>query len=268
MKKLSLKHVYPIAICLLVTATFAAEFRQGFRNFSAVKLTNSERNDKERLTEEKITESAFAFELNTHTSGFVKKYLKENGRSLEKIKTRSSSYFKIIEEVFTKYNIPLELKYLAVVESRLNTKAISNAGARGTWQLMPSTAKILGLAVNDDYDERTHTYKSTVAAAKYLKSLHNELGDWLLVIAAYNSGPGFVNKAIKKAGTRDFWGLQQFLPKETRIHVKKFISIHYYFEGENSENLLAQSAWTKYQKELIAFNEGKTIMPKQPLLIE
>lgn len=197
-------------------------------------------------------------ELNRMAAGFVKNYIKKNSDGLSRIKERSQQYFKTIDAIFTQYQIPLELKYLAVVESKLNTKATSQVGARGTWQLMPSTAQTLGLKIKGKVDERTHNYKSTVAAAKYLKSLYDDLGDWLLVIAAYNSGPGTIYKAIKKAGSRDFWRLQAFLPAETRNHVKRFISIHYYFEGEGSETTLTKAEWVSYQKKLDAYNTALT----------
>jgi membrane-bound lytic murein transglycosylase D len=198
-------------------------------------------------------------ELNKFAHSFVKTYIKENNRGLEKIKERSKPGFKTIDAIFTKFNIPLELKYLAVIESKLNPKATSHVGAKGYWQFMTSTAVIYGLKVKGRVDERTHQYKSTVAAAKYLKSLYDDLGDWLLVVAAYNSGPGYVYKAIKKSGSRDFWRLQYFLPKETRNHVKRFISVHYYFEGEKTKTTLTKAEWNKYQKEMIAFNALQTV---------
>ena len=192
-------------------------------------------------------------QLNKFAHSFVKSYIKENNKGLEKIKDKSEGSFKTIDAVFEKYGIPVELKYLAVVESKLNAKATSQVGAKGTWQLMAGTARTLGLKVKGRVDERTHQYKSTVAAAKYLKNLYDDLGDWLLVVAAYNSGPGYVYKAIKKAGSSDFWRLQYFLPKETRNHVKRFISVHYFFEGEGSETTLTKAEWNKFQKEMMAF---------------
>lgn len=197
--------------------------------------------------------------LNKFASSFVKSYIKENNKGLQKIKANNKPGFKTIESIFTKYNIPVELKYLAVVESKMNSKATSQVGAKGYWQLMTSTAVLYGLKVQGKTDERTHQYKSTVAAAKYLKSLYEDLGDWLLVVAAYNSGPGYVYKAIKKSGSKDFWKLQYFLPKETRNHVKRFISVHYFFEGEGSETTLTKAEWNKYQQELVAYNEVKPV---------
>ena len=168
------------------------------------------------------------------------------------MKERSRSYFKLIDTIFTKYGLPLELKYLAVVESDLKTTALSRVGAKGMWQLMPVTARQLGLKITRKYDERTHAYKSTVAAAKYLRDLYNTYGDWLLVMAAYNGGPGKVDHAIRKSGSKNFWILQKYLPAESRAHVKRFIGTHYYFEGKGSIATLTKSEAAAYKKELAA----------------
>jgi membrane-bound lytic murein transglycosylase D len=163
-------------------------------------------------------------------------YINANRELFEKIKQRDAASFKMMDEMFKKYNLPSDLKYLAVVESELKTSAVSRVGAVGTWQLMAGTAQDLGLKVSKKYDERRLMTKSTRAAALYLRDLHNEFGDWLLVLAAYNSGPGPVYKAIRRAGSRDFWQLQAYLPAETRNHVKKIIATRYYFEGQGAAN--------------------------------
>jgi peptidoglycan lytic transglycosylase D len=135
--------------------------------------------------------------MNKHAVSYVNAYIQNNREDLQVIKRKSASYFKITDAVFSQYGLPQELKYLAVIESELNTKALSHVGARGAWQLMPETARLLSLKITKTYDERTHFYKSTVAAAKYLRDLHAIFDDWLLVIASYNSGPGKVLDAIK-----------------------------------------------------------------------
>lgn len=170
-----------------------------------------------------------------YVAKYVESFLKREDESLQKIRGKSPTYFRIIDKVFTEYDLPLELKYLAVVESDLNTKALSRVGARGIWQLMPVTARELGLKVSGSTDERTHVYKSTVAVAKYLRYLYAQFDDWLLVMAAYNSGPGTVLKAIKTRGTRNFWLLQNHLPQESKLHVKRFIGVHYFFEENGSD---------------------------------
>ncbi len=185
---------------------------------------------------------------------FVQDYAEDNIELFEKIKVNKSGYLKTIDKVFTQYEIPIELKYLAVIESKLNTDARSWCGAKGLWQFMPGTAKIFGLKITAKYDERQHVWKSSVAAARYLNELYAYFGDWLLVIAAYNSGPAPVLNAIKKSGSRNFWKLQYFLPKETRLHVKRFIATHYYFEGGGSLVTLGKVESEKYLKQLEEFN--------------
>jgi membrane-bound lytic murein transglycosylase D len=185
---------------------------------------------------------------------FVQEYAEDNTELFEKIKVNKSGYLKTIDKVFTQYEIPLELKYLAIIESKLKTDAKSGVGAVGVWQFMPGTAKTLGLKITAKYDERQHIWKSSVAAAKYLTDLYGYFEDWLLVIAAYNSGPGPVLNAIKKSGSRNFWKLQNFLPKETREHVKRFIATHYYFEGGGSLVTLGKVETENYLKKLEEFN--------------
>lgn len=160
---------------------------------------------------------------------FVTRYIKNNDEELSRVKLRSQRPFYIIDSVMRKYGLPGELKYLAVIESDLKTTAMSRVGARGPWQLMAGTARDLGLKVNGRSDERTNIYKSTRAAAKYLRDLHNQFQDWLLVLAAYNAGPLPVTRAIHRAHSKNFWALERYLPAESRQHVKRFIATAYYF---------------------------------------
>src|SRR5688572_25416793 len=184
--------------------------------------------------------------LNPAGEEYVSTYIRRHGAMLEEIYQARGSFFKTIDQVFSERQIPVELKYLAVIESKLKTTALSPVGARGMWQFMPGTARWMGLKVGKGVDERTYAYKSTVAAAKYLQTLYDMFDDWLLTIAAYNSGPGHVLNAIKKSGSRNFWKLQYFLPQETRLHVKKFIAVHYYFEGSGSIATLTKAERIKY----------------------
>ena len=201
--------------------------------------------------------------LNKQASKFVKSYLHRERESLVKIKGRSAPYFRIIDSVFTKYGLPVQLKYLAVIESELKPDARSHVGAKGPWQLMAQTGRDYGLKVSKKYDERTSYYKSTVVAAKYIKGLYAEFGDWLLVVAAYNGGNGTVEQAIRKSGSRNFWILERYLPAETRAHVKRFIGAHYYFEGEGSLATMTKSEAADYKKSLAEFEEGtKTKKPE------
>lgn len=170
-------------------------------------------------------------QLNPLAINFVQDYMDSHGKMLEKLKDKARPYFDMMDAVLEKHGLPKELKYLAVIESQLKSNARSWAGAVGPWQFMASTARGLGLKVNYKVDERKDVYKSTHAASRYLTNLYSIYGDWLLVIAAYNGGPGKVNSAIRKSGSRDFWTLQKYLPTESRKHVKKFIATHYIMEG-------------------------------------
>lgn len=170
--------------------------------------------------------------LNPKAVSFVEDYMEAEGERLTKMKDWGKPFFDKIDAVFTLNNLPVELKYLAVIESDLKTSATSRVGAAGPWQLMAQTARELGLKVSRSTDERRDFSKSTKAAARYLSDLFEIYGDWLLVIAAYNGGPGNVNSAIRKSGSRNFWDLQYYLPAESRNHVKKFIATHYIMEGD------------------------------------
>ena len=162
---------------------------------------------------------------------FMVNYIRDNKTILSGIKEKDKSSFRFADAVLLRFGLPTQLKYLAVIESDLRSDAVSRVGATGAWQLMPETARLLGLQVSDVCDERKQFSKSTRAAARYLRDLYTEYGDWLLVLAAYNGGEGPVNHAIRKAGSRNFWQLQAYLPAESRDHVKKFIATLYYFEG-------------------------------------
>jgi membrane-bound lytic murein transglycosylase D len=178
--------------------------------------------------------------LNPKALNFIQDYVKENWEELQLVRTTGGPYFNLIEGILTQYDLPKELKYLAVIESDLKSSAVSRVGAAGPWQLMPQTARDLGLKVNKNVDERRNYVKSTRAAALYLKDLYNQLGDWLLVIAAYNTGTAHVNHAIHQSGSHNFWDLQYYLPAESRIHVKKFIGTQYVFEGQGSVTTLTR----------------------------
>lgn len=174
-------------------------------------------------------------ELNPRAVGFVKDYLEIHEDRLTNMKVWGQPYFIMIESVLNRYHLPPSLKYIAVIESDLKTTALSSAGAVGPWQFMPGTARDLGLIVTATRDDRMDLYKSTHAAAKFLSRLYEQLGDWLLVVAAYNGGPARVESIITSKKSRDFWMIQQHLPAESRNHVKKFIATHYIFERNGSE---------------------------------
>lgn len=195
---------------------------------------NKEKGTEIAAVNSKTSTAAKTIRLNPRAKSFVQEYTVKNKKHLISIKDKGLPYLNLIEEIFIQHELPTELKYLSVIESQLKISAVSHAGAVGPWQFMPATARNYGLKVNKYIDERRDYVKSTHAAAKYLKYLYNEFGDWLLVIAAYNSGPGYVYSAIKKSKSRSFWDLQHYLPQESRNHVKKFIGAHYVYEGTGS----------------------------------
>ncbi len=184
----------------------------------------------------------YSSQVNPYAETYMQDYLQANGSYLQKLKSEATLKFNFIDNIFSQYGLPKELKYLAVIESNLNSNALSWVGARGPWQFMSYTAKDYGLQVNSFVDERVDYYKSTNAAARYLLTLYKDLKDWLLVIAAYNGGPGRVYSAIRQSGSRNFWALQYYLPTESRNHVKKFIATHFIMEsGDNSTGTLDYS---------------------------
>ena len=200
------------------SADSTEQFRVGFS--SLFKVTNTGDNYK-----------PFQFQLNAKGVSFIESYMEKQGPSLLKMKTWARPYFNLYDQILTKNGIPVELKYLSVIESSLSSNLVSWAGAAGPWQIMPEEAKRLGLKLLP-IDERMDYYKSTQAACTILKELYAEFGDWLLVVAAYNGGAGRMRKVIKKRGSKDFWQIQYDLPLETRNHVKKFIATHYVFEED------------------------------------
>ena len=139
----------------------------------------------------------------------------------------SQYYIPIFEEIFSHYGLPDELKYVAIIESALNPNAVSRVGAVGMWQFMIKTAKSYGLEVNSLVDERRDPFKSADAAARYLTDLYNIFGDWNLAVSAYNCGPGNVNKAIRRSGSRNYWDIYRYLPRETRGYVPAFVGSMY-----------------------------------------
>ena len=177
---------------------------------------------------------------------YVQKYLATNAEILEQIRQSNIAKFNAVQKILVKRKIPAAMVYLAVVESELKSSATSRVGAAGIWQLMPGTGRAFGLKVSGKVDERRNTYNSTVAAAAYLTELYNQFDDWLLVVAAYNCGTGKVLAAIRQSGSRDFSKLQDFLPAESRSHVKHFIATHFYYEKAGSIVTLTKKERIRY----------------------
>lgn len=181
---------------------------------------------------------------NSIVRAFINMYVERKKGLVESMLGMSLYYMPIFEQALDKYGLPMELKYLPVIESALNPNAVSKAGATGLWQFMVGTATGEGLEVNSVVDERRDPYRSSDAAARYLRKLYNMYNDWSLAIAAYNCGPGNVNKALRRAGggKRDFWEIYRFLPAETRDYIPAFIAANYamrYFGHHNISPALA-----------------------------
>ena len=168
----------------------------------------------------------------------IKRYTDGSGL-MSRVLSRAQYYFPIIEEELLKAGLPVELRAMAIIESALQAKAYSRAGAAGLWQFMPATAKSYGLEVNSMVDERYDPYKATKAACKYMKALYNMYDDWSLAIAAYNCGPGNVNKALARAGGKpeSFWDVYWYLPSETRGYVPAFIAANYAYAYHKAHNI-------------------------------
>jgi membrane-bound lytic murein transglycosylase D len=202
-----------------------------------------------------IGDEANGARLNPMAISFVQNYISRNRKGFLTMKDWARPYFEMMDAVLTQHGLPKELKYVAVIESGLKYNNISRSGAIGPWAFMPSAAKEYGLKMSKHNDERLDYYKSTHAAASLFTDLYTRYGDWLLVIAAYNSGPGNVDKAIRKnGGSKDFWTLQYNLPNETMNHVKKFIATHYIFEGEGGITTV-----TKNEMKDLLVNNGSTL---------
>lgn len=181
--------------------------------------------------------TSFKLVYNQHVKGFIRVYAVDKRKLVSKVLGLTRVYFPLFEEKLREYNIPSEMKYLAVVESALNPTAVSHAGARGLWQFMSGTGRMYGLQSSSFIEDRFDTYKETVAACQHLRDLYDMFGDWFLVLAAYNSGAGNVQRAIRASGgARDYWEIWPYLPQETRGYVPAFIAVTYvmnYYKDHN-----------------------------------
>lgn len=187
--------------------------------------------------------SPFKIEYNQSLENVIKSFLKYRKHSFERLMAISEYYFPMFEEAFAKENVPLEIKYLAIVESALNPKAVSRMGATGLWQFMYQTGKQYNLKIDSYVDERSDPLKSTAAAAKYMSNMYSIFGDWELVLASYNSGPGNVSKAIRRSGGKQsYWDIRKHLPRETQGYVPAFLATMYLYEYHNEHGIKADRA--------------------------
>jgi len=176
---------------------------------------------------------------NESVKKFINFYLNKRRGQVSIMMGLTNYYFPLFEEALAKYNLPAELKYLPIIESALNPRIVSRAGASGLWQFMYGTAKMYGLEINSYIDERNDPIKSTDAAARYLRDLYAIYGDWHIVIAAYNCGPGNVNKAVRRSGGKQsYWEIYSKLPKETRGYIPIFIAATYVMNHAKEHNLV------------------------------
>ena len=209
-----------------------------------------------KLLDEK---SVFNIAYNPALENVIKSFLKNRSKSYERLMALSEYYFPLFEDHLAKYNVPLEIKYLAIVESALNPRARSRVGASGLWQFMLYTGKQYGLEVNSYVDERFDPIKASEAACRYLSDLHGMLGDWDLVLAAYNSGPGNVSKAIRRSGGQaNYWNIRRNLPRETQGYLPAFLATMYVYEYRKEHNINPKKA-------PLTYFETDTVMVKRKM---
>ena len=236
------RHSAGITVLMLFTLSIMS-FRFGkIVNFS--KKTSTHTTDTSTINSNKTISNLLAdpmasedsvvrslFKVNHTMESFLKDFKRRETEEFTDMKVWGKPYFDMMDEVLAKNGLPIQLKYLCVIESNLKAGTVSHSGATGPWQLMPDEGRMFGLCMKKGCDERKDYEKSTKVAAGLLKNLYNEFGDWLLVIGAYNCGNGAMRRAIAKAGSRDYWVVEKYLSAQARNHVKKYIATHYIFEG-------------------------------------
>jgi membrane-bound lytic murein transglycosylase D len=220
----------------IIAAKFNAQFSLDSSLFPQLMDSSAHLSTVDNLTDSVIIQrlevldrnTPFDLTYNSYVKSFIKLYAERRRTLTSNMLGLAPFYFPMFEEVLDRYNMPLELKYLAIVESALNPQAKSRVGAMGLWQFMYRTGKMYDLNITSYYDERMDPYKSTVAACEFMTDMYKMYGDWNLVLAAYNSGAGNVNKAIRRSGgKKDYWKIINYLPRETRGYVPAFIAVNY-----------------------------------------
>jgi membrane-bound lytic murein transglycosylase D len=209
------------------------------------------------------SQTPFEIETNDALIGVVRYFINKRRRFTAISLGRSKLYFPMFEEYLAKYNLPLELKYLSVIESGLRPQVGSRAGAVGLWQFMYRTGRSRGLHTDSYVDERMDPEKATDAACRYLKHLHGMYGDWSLALAAYNAGPGNINKAIRRSGGKmNYWEIRPYMPKETQLYVPNFISMYYMMTYYAEHNIIPKEPkvyYHDYEVDTVCLNQGTRI---------
>ncbi|MCP3929520.1 MAG: transglycosylase SLT domain-containing protein [Bacteroidetes bacterium] len=220
--------------------------------YTKIQPKTSWRHHSDEAIAERMAQLNMSLDVPYHPA--VRRYIRhmavEGIRGTENMLSKANWYFPIMEPILAQADIPEEMKYLAVVESMLRLHVRSEAGAVGLWQFMGSTARHYGLKMNSYVDERKDPHKATVAAIRYFTDLYQEFGDWNLVLAAYNCGPKRVKKAIKMSGSKDYWKIRYYLPKETRNYFPRFLSAAYIMNFHHLHNL----ASVDFKNELQSLN--------------
>ena len=197
--------------------------------------------DKEYLQRLADMNSFITLPFNETVRNYIILYSEKMPTKMSSMLALSQYYFPIFEEIFDRYGLPKELKYMAVIESAFNPVAVSRAGAKGMWQFMYNTAKMYGLTINSFVDERLDPVKSADAAARYMRDAYRIFGDWNLAISSYNCGSGNVNKAMRRSGSREFWPVYNYLPRETRDYVPAFVGAMYAFTYYREHGLVPET---------------------------
>ena len=197
--------------------------------------------DKEYLQRLADMNSFITLPFNETVRNYIILYSEKMPTKMSSMLALSQYYFPIFEEIFDRYGLPKELKYMAVIESAFNPVAVSRAGEKGMWQFMYNTAKMYGLTINSFVDERLDPVKSADAAARYMRDAYRIFGDWNLAISSYNCGSGNVNKAMRRSGSREFWPVYNYLPRETRGYVPAFVGAMYAFTYYREHGLVPET---------------------------
>lgn len=251
----------------LVEQTLNSYYKEAsqLNNYQLI-LDDLEKEVSDNITDEEICKrlhaineiSAFKLDCNRISIDAIRTFIKTRKSFIQITMSRSSIYFGMYDEILDKNGLPPILKYLSVIESALSPKIRSRAGALGLWQFMYGTGRLMGLQSNSYIDERMDPYKSTEAACNYLSKMYAIYGDWNLALAAYNGGPGTVNRAIRRSGGKmTFWGIRPFLPKETQQYVPRFIAATYMYVYANQHQIKkAPTIYNYYQLDTMCLKKG------------